>query len=251
MKPTQSSTALQAQFFKSMSDSTIFLHLLDRVPDVFYFVKDRQSRMIWVSHPKLERLSLHDNQDMIGLTDYEFFPKHVADSFVRDDRAVMESGKPLIDRVEIWFGRNRELVWSVTSKFPIHGRGGKVIGVIGSVRNDSKAKKSVIGDANVELAIKFIEANYQQEIDADDIAKHANLSPRHLLRRFKKLFGIGIHEFLVRTRIHAAADALIQNDQTIAGVASYFGFCDQSAFTRQFRAVIGMTPSDFQQNYKR
>ncbi len=54
-------------------------------------------------------------------------------------------------------------------------------------------------------------------------------------------------EFLVRTRIQAASQALIETNAAIADIAIMHGFCDQSAFTRQFSRHVGETPRVFRQ----
>jgi AraC-like DNA-binding protein len=70
-----------------------------------------------------------------------------------------------------------------------------------------------------------------------------------LRRRFQEEFGMGIAEFVIKLRIHAAADALLKSAESLAEIALQNGFCDQSAFTRAFRAQMGMTPRVYRLRY--
>ena len=57
-----------------------------------------------------------------------------------------------------------------------------------------------------------------------------------------------VHELVLKTRIQAASEAILRENATIAGVASEFGFCDQSSFTTHFRKSTGITPLAFLAN---
>ena len=58
------------------------------------------------------------------------------------------------------------------------------------------------------------------------------------------------HEFVSRTRIQAASKELAHTDKPIIEIAIDCGFCDQSAFTVQFRKRTGMTPRNFRKRYR-
>lgn len=50
---------------------------------------------------------------------------------------------------------------------------------------------------------------------------------------------------MLRLRIQSAAEALVKTAAGISEIAIDHGFCDQSAFTQQFRKRTGMTPRQF------
>ncbi len=56
--------------------------------------------------------------------------------------------------------------------------------------------------------------------------------------------------YLIKTRIQAACDALREPGTQIADVAIDLGFCDQSAFTAQFRRHMGITPLKYQREFR-
>jgi transcriptional regulator GlxA family with amidase domain len=59
-----------------------------------------------------------------------------------------------------------------------------------------------------------------------------------------------VQEFLAKTRIKAASDALINSDLSVGDISVKFGFCDQSAFTQQFKKHIGETPLRFRKRHR-
>ena len=64
-------------------------------------------------------------------------------------------------------------------------------------------------------------------------------------RLVRRVFHLTPRQLLTKTRVEAASRMLASGNDTIADVAQSCGYSDHSAFTRQFRAVAGMTPSAF------
>ena len=56
-------------------------------------------------------------------------------------------------------------------------------------------------------------------------------------------------EFILRNRVHGAAVVLRETDEPIASIAVDFGFCDQSAFSKQFVKQLGSTPAAYRRRY--
>ena len=76
------------------------------------------------------------------------------------------------------------------------------------------------------------------------IARIAELSVSQLERQFYRVFQLAPHRFLVKLRLERAA-GLLDGRDSIAAIAQTCGYADHSAFTRQFRAVVGVTPRDY------
>ena len=242
---------VQSHFLKHMGCSQQVRFLFEHLADVYFFVKDRESRMVCASQPILDRLGLKSEAEIVGTTDYEHFPPHVADGFVADDQQVMSSRKPLINRVEVWYNEQRLLDWFVTNKLPVCNDQGDVIGVMGTVRSFEGNRKSVVPYAQISEAVDFIRENHRGKLTVGDIANELSISPRQLNRRFRNSFGMSAQEFLTKTRLQAAMDMLISTDASILEIALQFGFCDQSAFTHQFSKNIGITPRRFRLKHRR
>lgn len=104
--------------------------------------------------------------------------------------------------------------------------------------------------------IRFLPSLFTQEImqhiieepqgsfSIEDMAQSVCVSPYHLIRQFKKEYGITPHKFQLQTRIRSAQMAL-RAGENLLDVASNTGFCDQSHFDRIFKRFVGMSPSEY------
>jgi AraC family transcriptional regulator len=77
------------------------------------------------------------------------------------------------------------------------------------------------------------------------LARDAGQSPFQFLRAFKRVTGVTPHQFVLRTRLRAAALLLIDGPQGISDVASASGFNDLSNFNHAFRAEFGLAPREY------
>jgi AraC-like DNA-binding protein/ligand-binding sensor protein len=102
-------------------------------------------------------------------------------------------------------------------------------------------------DVQIPLAraIAYIRRNSSQKITLEDAAEQAHLSPAYFGRIFHKQTGLAFSDYLVRLRIDNAKRLLAMPDMSIVQIAAQTGFCDQSHFTRAFKAATGLTPAVF------
>lgn len=119
-------------------------HLLDALleysPDHIYF-KDRQSRFVRVSRSLAEWMGLADPRDAIGRSDADFFAAEHAQKARKDEDLILRTGEPLvgIEERELW-PDGRE-TWVSTTKVPLFGHEGRIIGIFGMSR-DVNARKA-------------------------------------------------------------------------------------------------------------
>lgn len=236
---------IQSEFFQRMGGDQQLRHLFELMPGTFFFLKDERSRMICASRAIQKRLGVASEAEIVGRTDYDFFPPSIADNFVRDDRKVMESGRALVNHVEIWYSEQRILDWFVTNKLPVFDKTGHPIGVMGTVHSYEGKKQELLPFSRVSTAIEYIRQHFRRTISINELAELSELSPRQLQRAFREAMGTGIHEFILKTRIESACHILQTTETPIAEIAKQHGFCDQSAFTKTFRRLTGVTPARF------
>ena len=155
----------------------------------------------------------------------------------------------MTNRVEIWFTDEGLLDWFVTNKLPIFGPGGAFIGVMGTVTNFDGQPLMDLPLAQVSAMVDYIGEHHRENLTVEQVAKHFSISTRQLHRRFVKTLGMNVQQFMVRMRIQSACKLLTESDLPLAVIADKLGFCDQSAFTRQFRETMGMTPRRFKNRY--
>jgi AraC family transcriptional regulator len=100
-------------------------------------------------------------------------------------------------------------------------------------------------EARVAQAARRIEAAPDAEHTLASLGRAMGASPWHCLRAFERVTGVTPHQFVLRTRVRAAALALGTARSRVLDVAYGAGFGDLSNFNRTFRAEVGTSPTIF------
>jgi AraC-like DNA-binding protein len=98
----------------------------------------------------------------------------------------------------------------------------------------------------VETAL-WIDAHSREDIDLEQAAGQAGLSPFHFLRLFSGVLGVTPHQYLVRSRLRHAARLLADDERPVTDVAYDVGFADLSNFVRTFGRAAGLSPRKFRE----
>jgi len=98
----------------------------------------------------------------------------------------------------------------------------------------------------VETAL-WIDANSHRQIDLEDAASEAGISPFHFLRLFSSVLGVTPHQYLVRSRLRHAARLLADDNISVTDIAYDVGFGDLSNFVRTFHRAAGVSPRRFRE----
>lgn len=218
--------------------------MFDHLPDVFLFVKDTEGRFIAANHAFCRRCGLETESDLIGERDEKFVPAEIAEAYRSDDRRVMLGGRPILQRLELFYDEQHQLDWFLTTKLPLHDRSGKVIGIMGMARRDER--RLVHHEVReVIAAVQFAREHRRKAVTTAELARAVHVSERQLQRKLHSSLGISPSELLLRARIQSAAEDLAKSSKSINDIALDHAFCDQSAFTLQFRKRTGVTPREF------
>jgi AraC-like DNA-binding protein len=97
--------------------------------------------------------------------------------------------------------------------------------------------------ARVTRTVRMIDAEPTTTLTLRVLAREATLSRFHYLRTFETLTGTTPHQYVLRTRLRAAAVRLTTTPARIIDVALDAGFGDVSNFNRTFRAEFGVSPT--------
>jgi len=103
--------------------------LVDNLPSAVY-VKDKDCRARLINEETARHVG-KPQEEIIGRTDFELFPKEIADAFYSDDYRVLTEGVPVLDREEIFFDGQNRMHWQLTSKVPLKDEDGNIIGLVG------------------------------------------------------------------------------------------------------------------------
>ncbi|MFH1441938.1 MAG: HD domain-containing phosphohydrolase [Candidatus Omnitrophota bacterium] len=107
--------------------------LFDNIPDAIYF-KDIKNRIIKVNKFYAQGLGIKSG-DIIGKTDFSFFPPQQAKKMFDDDTYVISTGKPIVGKIERTFLNNGTWNQVITTKIPMYDRQGNIIGTMGTTRD--------------------------------------------------------------------------------------------------------------------
>lgn len=235
-----------ASFRKKFCDSLAGMlpvdRLFDGVPDIVFFVKDADGRYMAVNDTLATRCGLANKEDAIGLTAGELFPSPLGNAFALQDQQILRGGQPIRDHLELHLYPGGRSGWCLTFKEPIIGKNGKIAGICG-ISRDLHPSGEAGGDfAAMSAAIEHIHHHYDEALRLPGLAEMAGLSVYQFDQRIRALFHVTAGQYLVKVRIDAACLRLSASDEPIAQIALSCGYSDQSAFSRQFKQAVGISP---------
>lgn len=240
MTSSLSSTSIPHQL-----DASSIVSLFSALGDVYFFMKDREGRFIGANQLQLNKLGLHSEEELIGKTDYDFFPSYMIAHYATDDAHVMESGEPILRRVELVANPDGSISWHVTSKFPLLDIAGNCVGIVGCMRDFDRSDDAWQPYRRMNTAVDYISQHYAEPIEMTDLARVAGLSVSQFERRFRVAFQQTPSRFLIRYRLTRASQLLVHSDATISEIAHEVGFYDHSHFTREFLKVFNIPPGRY------
>lgn len=114
--------------------------ILDHLPSSIY-VKDHEARKILANKANYRQAGFEKASDVIGKTDFEMFPRHLAEKFYEDDCKVLKQGEAITNRVEQVIANDGRERWQVTEKYPIYDDTGSIVGLFGFGHDITEQKK--------------------------------------------------------------------------------------------------------------
>ncbi|MDF2542517.1 MAG: AraC family transcriptional regulator [Herbinix sp.] len=100
-------------------------------------------------------------------------------------------------------------------------------------------------DAYITQALQFIEMNYSQKITIDSISKHVGLNRSYFTSIFKSALNMNLQEYLIEFRIRKACELLPNDKLTIGNISRSVGYTDPLLFSKIFKRIKGITPSEY------
>ncbi|GHC10913.1 SpoIIE family protein phosphatase [Cerasicoccus arenae] len=119
----------------------LFQALMGQTPDRVYF-KDMRSRFLVVSKALANKHGCEDADELIGKTDFDFFNEEHAREAFEDERKIILTGKPLINKEEREVWPDGSITWVSTTKVPLFLESGKIAGIMGISRDITEQHKT-------------------------------------------------------------------------------------------------------------
>jgi PAS domain S-box-containing protein len=131
--------------------------LIDNIPD-FIYVKDVESRFVLANRFLAHEVGVEKPEQLLGRTDFDFYPPELAQGFFEDEQNVIRSRQPLCNREEKGLDRAGNELDVLTTKVPIYDSEGHLLGIAGVGRDITARKKT-------ETALREAESKYRGIID--------------------------------------------------------------------------------------
>ena len=103
-------------------------------------------------------------------------------------------------------------------------------------------------DAYINEALQFIEMNYSRKITIDMLSNYVGLNRSYLNSLFKEALGKTLQQYLIEFRIRKACELLENSSLRVGDISHAVGYPDQLLFSKVFKRIQGVTPSEYRKN---
>jgi AraC-like DNA-binding protein len=236
---------LKRELFSQLAEPFTGEALFDCLTDAVFFIKNRHCQYVVVNQALVDRCGRRSKSELIGRRADELYPAPLGESYRAQDESVLRSGTAILNQLELHFHGDGGRGWCLTNKLPLLDRAGQVIGLVGISKDVRAANERSEDYSAVARVVRHIQINYGEPLRVRELAAQAQLSSYQFEERIRKLFQITAGQLIKKTRMEAALRRLRETNDSIAMVALDCGYSDQSAFTRQFRQTVGLSPSEY------
>lgn len=121
--------------------------------------------------------------------------------------------------------------------------------LINFIRNDDEVSRSIhIGNhinSNIEYILQFMRSNINRNVTLDEISGHSGMSRSAVSSLFSSSFGCGPIVYFNRMKIELAKKYIRENNYNLTQIAEMLGYSTIHYFSRQFKKITGMSPSQY------
>jgi PAS domain S-box-containing protein len=114
--------------------------LIDSLP-AYIYIKDTAGRFLLVNKKLADENNIENPDDMLGKTDFDYYPEKLAQKSYEDEQAIIQFGNPLLNCEEEGHSRDGSLCWVMTSKIPLKDEHGTVFSLVGIGVDITEQKK--------------------------------------------------------------------------------------------------------------
>jgi sigma-B regulation protein RsbU (phosphoserine phosphatase) len=199
----------------------LFRALMNTIPDRIFF-KDREGRFLSVNQALREAHHLPNEEAMKGRTDFDFFAHEHAKNAYVDEQKILATGEPMVGKLERETLPDGSITWVSTTKVPVRGTDGKIVGICGISRNVTEEHHKS------EKLIEFTRALAEKQAQMDQELAMAREVQHALLPQSYPSFPHGVpakasalrfaHSYLPEGRVGGDFLTIIQVSNTVAGV---------------------------------
>lgn len=121
----------------------------------------------------------------------------------------------------------------------------QITGIMNQISEDINHKNTY----PIRIAQEYVASNYNQQIRLEDVAAKVCLSPVYFSNLFKKETGYNFSSYITEYRLKIAKDLLKNSNKNISEIAYAVGYSDIRYFSKLFKKVTGVKPTDYRRIY--
>jgi len=224
--------------------------LLDALADVVFFIKDDAARYAFVNSTLARRCGFKASHELLGLTAEQVFPARFGTLYTEQDRKVLSSGRELANQLELHLYYGNQPVWCLTHKIALQDEQGRIVGLAGISRDLQLPQSNHPAFHKLAAVDAHIRAHFARPISLAELTAIAGLSVAQLERHCKRIFQLTPRQLIHKARLEEASRLLRDEELPITDIALRCGYTDHSAFSRQFRALTHLSPSQYRESHR-
>jgi len=167
----------------TIPDDLMFETIMKYSQDSIYF-KDRDCRFIVVNNMKAKKHGVDNPDQMIGKTDFDYFSEDVAQDIFEAEKSIIDTGRPIIGRVEKLTRLDGQTTWSSSSKYPLYSNSGELLGLWGISRDVTESELAKESLYAAEIRLEKIIRNISDVITVTDITGIIQYMSANITKKF-------------------------------------------------------------------
>lgn len=110
-------------------------------------------------------------------------------------------------------------------------------------------EKKYVETRPIKVAKQYISDNYYKALTLDIVSKEIGFNATYFSSMFKKETKMNFLDYLKKIRVENAKNLLLNTDQTVEDISYAVGYSDIKYFSRLFKKLTGLTPTEFRKLY--
>ena len=113
---------------------------------------------------------------------------------------------------------------------------------------ETQVQRSISTHLHIRLAedvCAYLDAHPSEKITLEQLTRIFHIPATTLKSSFKAVYGVSVSHFVRKRKMQEAAKMLSETEETVLTIAGRFGYENASKFSAAFRAVMGVSPTEY------
>jgi len=219
--------------------------VLATTPHVMFCIKSVDGTYLAANQAFADRAGVAAVGDVVGKSAADLFPADLVDRYAAQDYAVMRTGQTLSNELEVITRPDGSYGWFLTSKSRWLDDAGQPAGLVIVSIDQRTAVDGTAPHRRLAAAVEVARTRFAEQLTVSELADVADMTVSQLERTARRVLGLTPKQVILRFRLAEALRLLDTTTEPIADIASRCGYYDQSAFGRQFKRTVGVSPAAY------